>query len=70
LPEWSKLTIVAGDLIVEHDGLRDEGLVSQDPGPVRRERIPIPGREGGHLGRHRVELVLEEDGEVVLRHVS
>ncbi len=46
----------------EEDGLDGDGLVAQNPRPVRRE--------GGHMVRVRVQLMLEEYGEVTFCHVS
>jgi len=60
---------VPGYLPVEEDGLLGDGLVGQNPRPVRRERIPVPGREGGHTGCVRVQLVFKEYGEVAFRHI-
>jgi hypothetical protein len=61
---------VSGHLPVKEDGLLGDALVGQDLGPVRSECVPIPGREICHTIRHRVPLVLKEDGEVFLDHVA
>ena len=36
---------------------------------MRRERLAVPGREGGHADRVGIELLLEEDRKVGLNHV-
>ena len=61
-----------GHMPVEKDGLYCDGLVAQNSHPVCREGIPIRwvlGREGGHLVRLRVQLLLEEYGQVTFCHV-
>ena len=60
---------VADHMPVEDDGLLGDSLVSQDPGPVRRERIPVPGGDAGHRVRLGVQLMFEENREVILCHV-
>jgi len=60
---------VASHLALEEHRLFDDGPVLQNPVPVRHERFSVPGGETGHVGRLRVELVFEEEGEVRLFHV-
>src|SRR5215217_618403 len=63
---------IPGHVPVEEYGLFCDGLVAQDPGPARREGIPVrrvPRRECGHAVCVRVKLLLEEYGEVLFRHV-
>ena len=57
---------------VEEYGLYCDGLVAQNPRPVRREGIPVrwvPGREGRHMVCVRVQLLVEEYWEVTFYHV-
>src|SRR6185369_2887956 len=60
---------VPSNMPLEEDGLLYGSRVTQESGPVRHERIPVPGRERRHLVGLRVQLLLEEDGEVTLGHV-
>ena len=55
---------VAGDLSIEEDSLCYDGVISHDLCPMRHEGVPVPGGKGSHRGCIRVELVLEENGEV------
>src|SRR5205823_2706472 len=46
------------------------GLIAQDLGPMREERIPVAWWEGGHPVCVRVALLREQNGEVVVDHVA
>src|ERR671931_291328 len=62
---------VAGHLAVRDHGPGEDGLVSENPVlPMAHERVPIPGAEPGHPGGLRVPLMLEEDRQVGVDHVS
>jgi len=70
LTELFKAHDVPSHLPVEEDGLLGDGLVGQNPCPVRHERIPVSGGEGRHRVGVRVPLLLEEYGEVTGCHIS
>ena len=55
---------VAGHLTLKDDGLENTSLLSPAFCPVRHECVARPAGKGSHTNRFRVELLLEEGGEV------
>jgi hypothetical protein len=60
---------VAGYLALEENRLLDDGLIVQNPVPVREERFPASGGKAGQTRRPRLELVFEEREEIGFLHV-
>ncbi len=55
---------VARHLALKDDGPENTGLLGPAFCPVRHEWVARPAGKGSHAKRFRVELLLEEDGEV------
>jgi enoyl-[acyl-carrier protein] reductase I len=53
---------------IRQNRLRDTGWIGADPGPMRCERPPVTRGKGRHLGRHGVELLLEQNRQVGVAH--
>jgi hypothetical protein len=54
----------------EAEGLEDVVAVGHDLGSMCREDISIATRESRHLSGYRIELLLEEEGEIAFDHVA